>query len=245
MSFVLTVQKKFLSYLKFLYSFKIIVLINRVSNVGLLLGSFLTAVSATGSILDEGSRYKHLSDEFNWIAAIITLAMGVFSFCTQVKINEVSGRKEKAMNLKIIDAHIKLERQRSITENYRLEHEKLKSQLAWRELTIEQITLITNILKGIDVHISIIIPRGDPEAMRFGRQVKSILEGANKISGVGSCEIPDCEGLWLIGLDQRNAFEIQKAFAEAGVIVRHRHVEPVFFGGIVLNVGWKEPPHIR
>lgn len=245
MSFVLTVQKKFLSYLKFLYSFKMVVIINRVANVGLLLGSFLTAVSATGSILDDGGRYKHLSDEFNWVAAIITLAMGFFSFCTQVKINEVSGRKEKTMNLKIIDAHTKLERQKSITESYRLEHEKLKSQLAWRELTIEQITLLTTILRGIDVRIGIIIPRGDLEAMRFGGQVKSILEGANKISGVVSSDSPDCEGLWLIGLDQRKVFEIQGAFAEAGIIVRHRHVEPVFLGGIVLNVGWKEPPHIR
>jgi hypothetical protein len=108
---------------------------------------------------------------------------------------------ERAANLEVQAAALRLE-----AEQARLATEKLKSQVAWRELSATQQAELTKYLKQNPGNVDLAFITGDQESMRFAMQLRHAFENAG----------------WRLALQSR-AYMTQSVF---GVILPKNAINP-------------------
>ncbi len=134
---------------------------------------------------------------------------------------EIAGLEREAVSAKaeIAKANESAAKANERAAEARAETQRLKAQLAWRELSADQRQKLIDGLRGHDISLALMWFTGDPEATEFARQIKGALVAAgvnvNEVPMLAGSPLPS--GLVLSGSEGPVAHVIVDAFANAGL----------------------------
>jgi hypothetical protein len=120
-----------------------------------------------------------------------------------------------------------------------LEAQKLKQQMAWREITPAQAQILIRMLAGLSTKVEISWRMGDAEAEAYGERLEAILKQAGvSVESLGTAGFNTPQGLFLNGHDGPEAHAIVGAFQAAQVPLSIGGQSPTF----AIFVGTKPQP---
>lgn len=218
---------------------------DNIAHIVTFLGLTLTAVSSAIPLWwDQSVEHKGIYDNINATVNVITLGTFLLSGWSQKKLSDLSKRKEKIMEVKINKAHLKIERFKNETAKYKLEYEKIKAHLAWRDISQENAKRLYDLLTRSHARYSIILNASDPEIRRYGDMIIDITSKAGCLDRV--YDMPDIKyaGLVLTGKNMQYIYRIQKCLEGAGIDVTIEDTNVYIGGDVSLYIGPKVSSYI-
>lgn len=130
----------------------------------------------------------------------------------------------------------KLERE---AEDARLETNRIKSKIMWRELSPGQVEKLKSILACKKILIGVVVPGDNPEAREYGQQIANVLESVGCLGGFvanGIINPPASPGLSISSSDLAAESSVISAFESASLPLSRRSSSGVSVGGSPINL---------
>lgn len=188
--------------------------------------------------------------DFASVVFIVSLVVGVLATCVIVWMGTVKeahwDNERRTSNERIAtlttrgdEARAEIERAHESAEKARLESERLKAQLAWREVSAEQRERLADGLRGPQLHIRLQIVSQNPEAEAFAAQIRRVLDDVRaSVTTDGLLGFPTYFGIIIAGPANDAASRVAEAFKTAGIDAQRMEEA----GDLRLIVGHKPPP---
>ena len=178
------------------------------------------------------------------LASLVCGVISTYGIVASGKVRDEASKREivqaQEVAAKASERAANLEKDAALAK---LESEKLKAEMAWRHLTVDQANkLISDFgsLKGLKIQVQGV--DSDPEAAQFHSDIYSVLTHAGIDTSVYT-GIERVTGLWIVGDNDSEVNFVIKSFKEAGIEI-HRRKDHAFGppkDKLVIVVGSKPP----
>ncbi len=180
---------------------------------------------------------------FSW-ANILLVIGAVLALIGTAGVVWSGGIREKFADERISANEAETAKAKAETAEAKLEQERLKAQMAWRRVSLEQAQRLVSALQGKPFKLWLTFVGDDPESTVYREDINEVLTAAGLETTFYSGYVR-AVGLTIKGGSQVQRSQLLQAFHSAGLPLIESNEQSMMSGALEILVGTKPPPDFQ